>query len=274
MNTGLQLVFKQDASEVLMTDSRRLAEGLDIRHDNVIQRIEKVLDKTPNDFHKLNIQLVNIIEENSIGGTVSRKHYQLTRDGFLYISRMFTTEKANQFAIKVISAFNQMEKDLIKRHVELPTFVTADMMLQIGTRMKELETEVVSLSEARDHAIKTKGQISTSREAQALINLRWAKEEVNKMTLKLVSIESQLQVAKISSVHVDQINRAIGIRRKAEGLEGRTTGRFLKWIKGHFNLSTSETYKDLPLSSYDDVINLISNSPLPLWIKASDVPLN
>ena len=141
MKTNLQLVFTQGASNVLMTDSRRLAEGFGAQHKNVLQKIESILSETEEKFRGLNFQLTSYEVPGPNNAIRSEKMYRMTRDGFMHVALTFKGRKGNDFRIKVLNIFNQMETELRLRHSTLPDRITGDMILQLGAHVKKLESD-------------------------------------------------------------------------------------------------------------------------------------
>lgn len=74
-----------------------MCSGLDVaarfgkRHDDVLKAVR--LLGCSGDFHQRNFEPVEIIEKNAIGGTVTKKWYDMTRDGFSFLAMGFGTSK-------------------------------------------------------------------------------------------------------------------------------------------------------------------------------------
>jgi anti-repressor protein len=109
------VTFKIEGDRVFAT-SRDIAAVFDKRHDNVIRDIEAL----PNDeYRHLNFEESIYEVKNPKGdGTIKRKFYNLTRDGFTLLAMGFTGAKAYQWKIAFINAFNRMEAELKKRESE------------------------------------------------------------------------------------------------------------------------------------------------------------
>jgi Rha family phage regulatory protein len=148
--SNLQLVFTQDASKILMTDSRRLAEGFGARHDSVIRKIEGILSDTEENFRSHNFveAETNVIQSNN--GAVHRvKTYQMTRDGFMHIALTFSGKKGCEFRVKVIQAFNEMEAKLKSAGIpssSIPPLLEQAKMLLAGWE-KEQTLRIAAESE-------------------------------------------------------------------------------------------------------------------------------
>jgi Rha family phage regulatory protein len=103
-----------------MTTSRQIAHHFNKRHDNVLQGIEN-LDCSPQ-FNRLNFQAVDYKDDKG----ETRKEYQITRDGFMYVAMGFTGKRAAEFKEAYIQAFNEMEYKL---------YMQAQAVLQKGSLM-------------------------------------------------------------------------------------------------------------------------------------------
>lgn len=91
-----------------VTTSLKVAEVFGKKHKNVIQAIESL--DCPNDFTELNFQPS---EYKDATGRIL-KSYIITKDGFTLLAMGFTGEKAMQFKIAYIKAFNEKE-EMLKR---------------------------------------------------------------------------------------------------------------------------------------------------------------
>ena len=90
-----------------VTTSLQVAKVFEKRHDRVIRAIEaKITD--PN-FGASGMFAEGVYTDAS---GKSNKMYYMNRDGFTFIAFGFTGRKADEFKLKYIDAFNQMEKQL------------------------------------------------------------------------------------------------------------------------------------------------------------------
>lgn len=101
-------VFINDGKAV--TTSQSVAEYFAKRHDNVIQKIERL--ECSKDFHLLNFKVMSKNIEIGNGATRESKIYQMTKDGFVFLVMGFTGKKAAQFKEAYIAEFNRMEAEL------------------------------------------------------------------------------------------------------------------------------------------------------------------
>lgn len=109
-----ELVYRKENQA--LTNSRLVAMKFGKRHSNVIRDIEELLVKLPENERKLNFELLEEDVEISNGGSKKLKFYAMTETGFTLLVMGFTGEKAIQFKLEYIAAFNKM-KEIIKKSI-------------------------------------------------------------------------------------------------------------------------------------------------------------
>ena len=117
-----ELVYRKENQA--LTNSRLVAIKFGKRHSNVIRDIEELLSKLPENERKLNFELLEEDVEISNGGSKKLKFYAMAETGFTLLVMGFTGEKAIQFKLEYIAAFNKM-KEIIKRS-SLPSYQIED----------------------------------------------------------------------------------------------------------------------------------------------------
>jgi anti-repressor protein len=143
-----ELVYRKENQA--LTNSRLVAMKFGKRHSNVIRDIEELLSKLPENERKLNFELLEEDVEISNGGSKKLKFYAMTETGFTLLVMGFTGEKAIQFKLEYIAAFNKM-KEIIKRS-SLPSYQIEDPIkraekwIEEQKEKKALETKVEELS--------------------------------------------------------------------------------------------------------------------------------
>lgn len=95
---------------IVVASSRDIAERFNKRHADVIRNIENKLLNAK--LRSANYFIESSYTDNS---GKSNKEYLLTRDGFSFIVMGFTGEKADEFKMNYIKAFNLMENELKAR---------------------------------------------------------------------------------------------------------------------------------------------------------------
>lgn len=112
--------------------SLQIAESFEKRHKDVLDAIRSLLsdlERTPGgmEFSQPNFQPSIYLSERG----KQYPCYHLTRDGFTLLTMGFTGEKALQFKMAYIDAFNRMEAELTKKNLPalpeaLPAMFTPD----------------------------------------------------------------------------------------------------------------------------------------------------
>lgn len=109
----------------VFASSLEVAEVFGKKHFNVLRDIEAL--EIPEDYHKLNFELMMREVETGKGARRSSPYYNMTRDGFTLLAMGFTGKQAMRFKLAYIEAFNRMEEELkkmagSKSSFELPDF--------------------------------------------------------------------------------------------------------------------------------------------------------
>ena len=111
------LVIMHDQQAV--TTSLVLAEAFNKNHRDVLEKISSKINSAEN-----SAQYKKMFAEATYTDKSGKqnKMYYLNRDGFTFIAMGFTGHKADEFKLKYIDAFNQMEKQIKeKTQFRLPT---------------------------------------------------------------------------------------------------------------------------------------------------------
>lgn len=143
-----ELVYRKENQA--LTNSRLVAMKFGKRHSDVIRAIEDLLIKLPENERKRNFEQLEEDVEISNGGSKKLKFYAMTETGFTLLVMGFTGEKAIQFKLEYIAAFNKM-KEIIKR-ASLPSYQIddpikrAEKWIEEQKEKKALETKVEELS--------------------------------------------------------------------------------------------------------------------------------
>lgn len=130
-----------------VTSSLQIAEAFGKQHKDVLEAIRDKMSTAENSaLFKM------FYEDTYVAGNGKRnKMYYMNRDGFTFLAMGFTGKKADEFKLKYIEAFNQMENS-IKAQLELPTTPQGILKLvlenvndsnekveELGTRLTDLE---------------------------------------------------------------------------------------------------------------------------------------
>ena len=115
------------------TLSVQVAEYFGKRHDNVIRDIRKLIESAPS------LGLLNF-EESSYKNEQGKKQpcYRMDRKGFVLLAMGFTGEKALQFKIAYIDAFDRMEEELRNSVTEESSVAVSKMEITTITPAQQL----------------------------------------------------------------------------------------------------------------------------------------
>lgn len=108
------IVYKKDNGQIL-TNSLLVAEKFSKQHKHVIDTIRKLISSAENSAQFF--ASTTYIDESGKKNPM----YVMNRDGFTLLAMGFTGEKALQFKLDYIEAFNKMEQT-IKKGCSLPNF--------------------------------------------------------------------------------------------------------------------------------------------------------
>lgn len=114
------------------------------RYDAVIRDIKNLCSILPSDRLHNFVETVVTRENPSGGAPIKSKVYRMTRDGFTLLVMGWTGEKALQFKLAWLDAFNRMEEQLRKQQ----TFAEQDNALISNEQQYELSSRVMRKTHA------------------------------------------------------------------------------------------------------------------------------
>lgn len=111
-----------------VTTSLQIAENFEKRHADVIRAIEDKIHSTQNSVQYKGMFKEDVYRDSS---GKQNKMFYLNRDGFTFIAMGFTGAKADEFKLKYIEAFNQMEQQLQEIYHISETVLTNNVMKEL-----------------------------------------------------------------------------------------------------------------------------------------------
>lgn len=149
------LVIMHDKQAV--TTSLVLAEVFEKQHKNVIQAIEAKIEPAENQarYKRMFYEGIYIDKKGE-----QRKMYYLNRDGFTFIAMGFTGRKADEFKLKYIDAFNQMEEQIKSESLQLVT-ANADDLKRANLLYKI--ANLTSDEELKEQSLKSSYELVTGK---------------------------------------------------------------------------------------------------------------
>jgi anti-repressor protein len=114
----------------VVVSSRQIADDFEKRHDNILRDIETL--------RKDSLKIEEMFHYHQEPDTYGRmqKSYLMNRDGFSILVMGFTGQKALEWKLKYIEAFNRMEKMLVEK---APSYQIADPIERAKVWIQEQE---------------------------------------------------------------------------------------------------------------------------------------
>lgn len=144
-----------------VTSSLQVAESFKKRHSDVIRTIEDKLSSTQNCVQYQKMFLEDSYEDKS---GKRNKMYLMNKDGWTFIAMGFTGKKADEFKLKYIEAFNNMEQELKAQYLPTSSRELAKLSLanteEAHQRIDAIEDEVKDLKDNQKIAADDYGYIS------------------------------------------------------------------------------------------------------------------
>lgn len=125
-----ELIKVANQNGKLVVSSREVARNFDKRHDNVLRDIEY--------FKKDILNFEEMFFETELPDSYGReqKIYLMNRDGFSLLTMGFTGQKALQWKLKYIEAFNRMEESLKQT---IPNVSQTELIAMMAQNSVEIE---------------------------------------------------------------------------------------------------------------------------------------
>jgi len=122
-----------------VTDSLRISDSFDKRHDHLLRDIDSLKDDVPN-FGEMFIES-NVPDFYNR----TRRIYYMTKDGFALLAMGFTGKKAMKFKLQYINAFNQMEEQIKTGGFNVPTTMSEALRLAANQQdqIEEMKPKVL-----------------------------------------------------------------------------------------------------------------------------------
>ncbi|MBV4429074.1 Rha family transcriptional regulator [Clostridium tyrobutyricum] len=102
----------QEQEGQVVVSSRKVGEDFNKLHKHVLEKISSLNTEINSDEKSAQLFIPTEYRDNS---GKANKEYLITRDGFSLVVMGFTGNKALQWKLKYIEAFNKMEKELQDR---------------------------------------------------------------------------------------------------------------------------------------------------------------
>lgn len=148
-------------NEQAVTSSLQIAETFNKNHRDVLAAIDDLKEGVAENYADLFYEDTYIHPQNK----QSYRQVVMNRDGFTLLAMGFTGQKALQFKLKYIEAFNQMEKEI--QQPKLPTSQRELAMLALSAneetneRVDNIDKRLVDIEENKLISTEDKGTIDS-----------------------------------------------------------------------------------------------------------------
>ena len=134
-------VQKQEGN--LVVSSREVAKNFDKRHDHVLRDLDELKEGVTQNWGDLFYETTYIHEQNK----QEYREVLMNRDGFTLLAMGFTGQKALQWKLKYIDAFNKMEQSLKEQNNLSHLSPQLQLLINMELKQRELETAVTETKE-------------------------------------------------------------------------------------------------------------------------------
>lgn len=195
----------------VVTTSKQVAEVFEKEHKKILRDIRNLVKK---DEAKIGHMFLEDETTDSYGRP--QKQFIMNRDGFTLLAMGFTGQKALEFKMKYIEAFNQMEEELkngeLNRFAKLP--FNEQMLMVMNSQqeqMKQIESDVSSVS-SRIRTLEDNTRIDSDQSASI-------QKAVRHKVYEIISVRNWCKKDKeitgklFSNINGD-INQAFGVNKR------------------------------------------------------------
>lgn len=239
-----------NAGGKLVVSSREIAEHFEKRHSDVTKAIEDLINKEGYAEKVADLYQMFICSEykNEQNGQFY-KEYLLTRDGFSLLVMGFTGQKALEWKLKYIEAFNKMERTLKEQKNSMSL---EDIMILQLEEQKKIKNRLQVVEN------KVENQMTLDYGQQRVIQREVAKRVYKRMEYYLKEVYFTDEKAKKMSNLVDIKHTDI-----FKGTIKKYFNSLYKDLKNRFGVPS---YRDIKKRDYNLAINYICN-----WIEPQEL---
>lgn len=139
-----EFIHIQNKDGQMVVSSREVAQNFEKNHRDVLESIRGLIRGCAENSADLFIKAEYQNEQNK----QMYPEYLLTRDGFSLLVMGFTGEKALEWKLKYIEAFNAMEKSLMNLKELSPEL---QLLINMELKQKAMEASITATNERIDH---------------------------------------------------------------------------------------------------------------------------
>lgn len=136
MNTE---VITVEWKEIIVADSREVAEVMEIRHDSLLRKVEDISKDLVD--HKIVVNKYWLESSYKASNGKSNKNYLITKRGCEFLAHKTTGAKGNLFTDRYMDAFERMEEELKNKHKDYYSKLSPQMRAIFDLDIRQQEQE-------------------------------------------------------------------------------------------------------------------------------------
>jgi Rha family phage regulatory protein len=179
-----ELIYLKNDEAV--TTSLQVAEFFHKRHDRVLRAIDNLLEGLP----KNGVVKFNVSQYKDAKGE-KRKMYYMNRDGFSLLAMGFTGQKALEWKLKYIEAFNRMESYINFRKADKQIQKNSMQFLHDNLEMPTPKDYMKANTIANKCVSIMHGYEKMVKKADMTVDMLTDREEVLKGTVELMAVRDK-----------------------------------------------------------------------------------
>lgn len=130
-------------NQQVVTTSMQVAEVFEKQHKDVLEAIDNKIQSAENSAY---YKLMFVEGDYKDSRNRVQRMYYMNRDGWTFIAMGFTGKKADEFKLKYIDAFNQMENQIKSHQLKIPQNPMEALEL-FFVNQKEIDGRVIAVEE-------------------------------------------------------------------------------------------------------------------------------
>ena len=226
----MNVIVNEVEVHLVSVEGKVFANSLDVaavfgkQHKHVIAKIESFTERG-----RTNFRLSSYLNDQN----KSQPMYEMNRDGFMFLAMGFTGEKAENWKLDLIDAFNKMEEAIRQPQIKLPTNPMEIMALMFEAQ-KDISQQVIEVKQ-------------DVLELKATSTLDYAQ---------------QLKIQKQVAIKVAEL-------KANHNLGTDSTPKLFKGVQRHLkNQFEVGSYKDIPKVKFNEAVQVIQSTTFSKAISA------
>jgi hypothetical protein len=170
----------------------------------------------------------------------------------------YNNKVADQYLAYLIKVESDAVADGVTTHTD-PTDLTSKLLdpVFLAKAFANAAAAIEKANNERDEAIKTKTLIGSTAQAKAMQTASVATRKLRLVESEKAELETKLSISKIGSEQIHRLDIAFAERLAELGLPKRCRGKMIRLFKNRFGLTSTMTYKDLPVCDLKDALEFI-----------------